>query len=90
LLACAGAAAAQTPAPNGIVVGASLPLSGPNAAAGQEGLAVLKAYFDSVNQAGGIDGRPVQLQALDDAFNPQKAADNARQLIDAKAVALVN
>ena len=73
-----------------IVVGASLPLSGPNAAAGQEGLAVLKAYFDSVNRAGGIDGRQLQLTALDDAFNPQKAADNARQLIDAKAVALVN
>lgn len=72
------------------MVGASLPLSGPNAAAGQEGLAVLKAYFDSVNQAGGIDGRPIRLNALDDAFNPQKAADNARQLIDAKAVALVN
>ena len=89
LLACASPAArAQTP--GDIVVGASLPLSGPNAAAGQEGLAVLKAYFDSVNQSGGIDGRPVRLNALDDAFNPQKAADNARQLIDAKAVALVN
>ena len=90
LLACAGAAAAQTATANDIVVGASLPLSGPNAAAGQEGRAVLNAYFDSINQAGGIDGRPLRLNALDDAFNPQKAADNARQLIDAKAVALVN
>lgn len=90
LLACAATVAAQAASPSDIVVGASLPLSGPNAAAGQEGLAVLKAYFDSVNQAGGIDGRQIRLNALDDAFNPQKAADNARQLIDAKAVALVN
>lgn len=89
LLACAASGAlAQTS--GDIVVGASLPLSGPNAAAGQEGLAVLNAYFESVNQAGGIEGRLLRLNALDDAFNPQKAAENARQLIDAKVVALVN
>ena len=95
LLACAGAplaqaqgAAAATDDP--IVVGASLPLSGPNAAAGKEGLAVLSGYFDSVNRAGGIHGRPLQLTALDDAFDPQKAADNARALAAGKAVAIVN
>ena len=89
LLACAAPLAlAQTT--GDIVVGASLPLSGPNAAAGQEGLAVLNAYFESINQAGGIEGRSLRLNALDDAFNPQKAAENARQLIDAKVVALVN
>ena len=92
LLACAGAplAQAQSAAAEPIVVGASLPLSGPNAAAGKEGLAVISAYFDSVNRAGGIDGRPLQLSALDDAFNPQKAADNARALAAGKAVAIVN
>lgn len=73
-----------------IVVGASLPLSGANAAAGKEGLAVLQAYFDSVNRTGGIDGRPLQLTVLDDGFNPQKAGDNARELAAGKAVALVN
>lgn len=51
---------------------------------------MLKAYFDSVNRAGGIDGRQLQLTALDDAFNPQKAADNVRQLAAGKAVAVVN
>ena len=91
LLFCAVAPQVQAQGAVGsIVVGASLPLSGPNAAVGQEGLAVLTAYFDSVNRAGGIDGRPIALTALDDAFNPQKAADNVRQLGAGKAVAIVN
>lgn len=92
LVACTGAALAQPQgaAAEPIVVGASLPLSGPNAIAGQEGLAVLSAYFDSVNRAGGIEGRQLQLTALDDAFSPQKAADNTRALAAGKAVAIVN
>jgi len=69
-----------------IVVGASLPLSGPNAAAGNEGLAVARAYFDMVNKAGGIDGRRIALKTLDDAFIPQRAAENARSLADDKTV----
>lgn len=90
LLASALAPAVQAQATGSIVLGASLPLSGANAAAGKEGLAVLQSYVDSVNRAGGIDGRPLQLTALDDGFNPQKAADNARELAAGKAVALVN
>ena len=90
LLASALAPLAYAQGTGDIVIGASLPLSGANAAAGKEGLAVLKAYFDSVNRAGGIDGRQLQLTALDDGFNPQKAADNARELAAGKAVAIVN
>ena len=90
LLASALAPAVQAQATGSIVIGASLPLSGANAAAGKEGLAVLQSYVDSVNRAGGIDGRPLQLTVLDDGFNPQKAADNARELAAGKAVALVN
>jgi ABC-type branched-subunit amino acid transport system substrate-binding protein len=73
-----------------IVIGASLPLSGFNAGAGQEGLAVAKAYFDSVNASGGIGGRKIVFQALDDEFNAQKAAENARKLIEGKSVAIFN
>ena len=88
--ALAPAVQAQAQATGSIVIGASLPLSGANAAAGKEGRAVLQSYVDRVNRAGGIDGRPLQLTALDDGFNPQKAADNARELAAGKAVALVN
>lgn len=88
LLLAAGAVCAQDG--NDIVIGMSLPLSGPNAGAGQEGLTVAKAYFDSVNKAGGIGGRRLVLNALDDEFNPQKATENARKLAETKAVALFN
>ncbi|SDM32851.1 amino acid/amide ABC transporter substrate-binding protein, HAAT family [Oryzisolibacter propanilivorax] len=87
LLPCARLAQADT---GPILIGASLPLSGTNAAVGNEGLAVLQAYCDSVNRNGGVDGRPLQLTALDDAFVPAKAAENARTLAAGKAVALVN
>lgn len=73
-----------------IIIGASLPLSGINAAAGQEGLAVMKVYFDSVNKSGGIEGRMLQLETLDDQSNPAKTAGNTQSLIDKKAVALFN
>lgn len=73
-----------------ILIGASLPLSGPGAAAGKEGQAVMQAYIDSVNKAGGIQGKRIVLRVLDDEFNPQKAADNARQLASEKVVALFN
>lgn len=90
LLAYAAVAAAQAPAPGDIVVGASLPLSGPNAAVGKETLAVLQAYFDSVNRSGGIDGRSLQLTALDDAYEPDKTVENTRTLAAGRAVALLN
>jgi branched-chain amino acid transport system substrate-binding protein len=80
----------QAEKPGNIIIGASLPLSGSNAAFGQEGLAVMKAYFDSVNKAGGIEGRMLQLETLDDQFNPAKTAENTQLLIDKKAVALFN
>lgn len=73
-----------------ILIGVSLPLSGPGAAAGKEGQAVMQAYIDSVNKAGGIQGKRIVLRVLDDEFNPQKAADNARQLANDKVVALFN
>ncbi|MGE8318469.1 MAG: ABC transporter substrate-binding protein [Comamonas sp.] len=74
-----------------IVIGASLPLSGFNAAVGQEALKVTNAYFEAVNNAGGIAGRPLRLEALDDRFDPAIAAQNVRKLAsEGKAVAVFN
>lgn len=75
---------------NDIIVGMTLPLSGFNAAAGQEGLAVTKAAFDSVNATGGIQGRKIKLVALDDGFVANKAADNANILESQGAIAIFN
>ncbi|MEN9844600.1 MAG: hypothetical protein RLZZ612_2429 [Pseudomonadota bacterium] len=73
-----------------ILIGASLPLSGPNAAAGNEGLVAAKAAFEGINAAGGIGGRKIQLIALDDEFSPPKAAENAKQLEAKGVIALFN
>jgi ABC-type branched-subunit amino acid transport system substrate-binding protein len=85
-LGCGGAVADSAD----ILIGASLPLSGPNAAAGNEGLMTAKAAFDAVNAQGGIGGRKIKLVALDDEFNPAKAAENAKKLNDQGALALFN
>lgn len=91
LLLLAGPARAQDAGADDLVIGASLPLSGPNAAAGQEGLAVLQAVFDATNKAGGVQGRHLSLRVLDDGFDPARAADNARQLAaDGRVLALLN
>ncbi len=50
----------------------------------------MRAYIESVNAAGGIQGKHIVLRVLDDEFNTQKAADNARQLANEKVVALFN
>lgn len=63
-----------------IVVGLSFPLSGPlaQAAAVADGAS---AYFERVNADGGVDGRQIDYQVLDDAYDPARQADNARQLV---------
>ena len=71
-----------------IVVGASFPLSGPlaGAAAVADGA---KAYFDRVNADGGVDGRKIDYKLLDDAYDPARQADNARQLVQQDSADLV-
>ncbi|MFI5447296.1 ABC transporter substrate-binding protein [Polaromonas sp. UC242_47] len=65
-----------------LLVGQSVPLTG---AADQIGLAYLngaKLYFDAINAKNGAAGYRIEVKALDDGYNPQKAAANARQLMD--------
>lgn len=72
-----------------IVIGHSGPLTGPLANTNREALNVAARVFDQVNAQGGIYGRPIVLELLDDAQNPQWAADNTRNLIQRNnAVAL--
>ena len=65
-----------------LVVGQSVPLTG---AADQIGLAYLngaKLYFDAINAKNGAAGHKIEVKALDDGYNPAKAATNAKQLVD--------
>jgi len=72
-----------------IVIGQSAALSGPAQGLGLELRSGAKLHFDQVNAAGGIHGRKIQLESLDDGYEPDKAAANTKTLIrDAKAFAL--
>ncbi|MBS0653261.1 MAG: ABC transporter substrate-binding protein [Verrucomicrobia bacterium] len=56
--------------------------SGPTAELGQQMKLGIDIYFAKTNAAGGIGGRPLELIALDDQYEPRLAAPNMRQLID--------
>ena len=61
-----------------------LAISGPLAIVGQPLAQSLEALQKSVNQAGGVNGRPVQFTILDDASNLETTVQLANQLINKK------
>lgn len=64
-----------------LTLGQSVPLTG---AADQIGLAYLngaKVYFDVLNANNGVGGYSIAIKALDDGYDPAKAAANAKKLI---------
>ena len=64
-----------------VVVGQSVPLTG---AADQIGLAYLngaKICFDALNVKNGAGGYKIEVKALDDGYNSNRAATNAKNLI---------
>ncbi len=69
-----------------ITLGHSGPSSGPLAELGKEYLSGAILYFDQVNANGGIHGRRIGVAALDDAYDPERAAENVRRLIDEQRV----
>lgn len=76
LFALSAAATAQD-----IVVGQSAPLTGGNAAFGADIRDGALAYFKKVNDAGGINGRSIRLETLDDKNDAKLSGPNAKQLI---------
>jgi branched-chain amino acid transport system substrate-binding protein len=64
-----------------IKIGATLPLSGSAAVAGQGLAAGLKIAAKEINQDGGIDGRKIKLTLLDDQFKPSRIVTNVRRLV---------
>lgn len=83
----AGSAFAQaSPQPRGeIKLGQTMPYSGPLSALSAIGK-VQARYFRMVNDGGGINGRSVTLLSLDDAYNPAKAVEQTRNLVEREGV----
>lgn len=79
-------AQAQSAAKPDILIGQTADFSGPLAGNVKEGTQAVRAYFDKVNKAGGINGRRLVLESLDDGYDPKKTVSNARTLIEDKGV----
>lgn len=55
-----------------ILIGSCAALEGPSSFLGKETVAGAEAYFQSVNEEGGINGRKLRLVSLDDGYDPAK------------------
>jgi ABC-type branched-subunit amino acid transport system substrate-binding protein len=71
-----------------IRIGQTLPLSGPAASYGVGGKA-MAAWFESVNAAGGVNGRKLKLIQLDDGYSPPKTMEQTRRLVEREQVAFI-
>ncbi|MFP5579799.1 MAG: ABC transporter substrate-binding protein [Acidimicrobiia bacterium] len=73
-----------------ILVGASITLSGVTGFLGQEVVAGIDSVFQTVNEAGGIQGRDLKLIAYDDGGDSSQSLANVRKLTEEdQVIALV-
>ncbi|MFI5331063.1 MAG: ABC transporter substrate-binding protein [Desulfobaccales bacterium] len=84
-----GALAVAAPAAEPIKIGAFFALSGPAAPIGTPTKLVAEMVVDQINQAGGINGRPIELVVGDTESDPAKAASIAKKFIFSDKVAAI-
>src|SRR5262245_54961254 len=68
-----------------IKLGQTVPYSGPVSAYGTIGKSAA-AYFEMLNQQGGVNGRKIRLISLDDAYSPPKTVEQTRRLVEEENV----
>lgn len=69
-----------------ITIGATLPITGTAAVAGQGLQAGMKIAVDELNSSGGINGRKINLVLLDDGFTADRVVTNVRRLVSQEKV----
>lgn len=74
--ACVAAASAP------LRIGMSAPVTGPSQDLGIEMRKGILLAFDAQNRAGGVRGRPIELDFRDDEYRPEDAEKAARDLLD--------
>jgi branched-chain amino acid transport system substrate-binding protein len=77
---------AHAQAPGTILIGQSAPLSGANKELGVDIRDGALAYFRKVNEAGGVNGRRIEFETLDDGNVVQRAGENTQKLIEESGV----
>src|SRR4029077_13955588 len=71
-----------------IKIGQTMAYSGPTSAFGTVGKSEA-AYFQMVNERGGIHGRKVRFISLDDGYSPPKTVEQTRRLVEQDEVLLM-
>ena len=71
-----------------IVLGQSAAFTGPSAQLGIQFHSGAKVWFDQVNAQGGINGRLIEINKMDDGYEPDRCAANTKKLIDENVFAL--
>lgn len=83
-----GSSAGQSRGEGPLVLGQSVPLTGPSAQLGRNYVQGAQLVFDQINAAGGIDRRPIELRLQDDGYEADRCADNTRRFIQDDVFAL--
>lgn len=71
-----------------IKIGQTMPYSGPVSAFGTLGKGEI-AYFNMINDQGGVNGRRITLISLDDGYAPPRTVEQTRKLVEQEQVALI-
>ena len=79
-VALAGSAADPGVSSTSILIGGTAPLSGEASSAGavSKGAA---AYFAYLNGRGGVNGRKIEYEVLDDGYEPPRTVEAVRELV---------
>lgn len=82
LVSCSAALFAQTPGVSAgeIKIGSCSALDGPARQLGLETVLGATAYFDYLNDQGGVNGKKLRVSSHDDGYDPEKAAGCFNQL----------
>ena len=70
---------------NEILLGQTMPYSGPASAYGTYGKAQA-AFFQMLNERGGVNGRKIKLLSLDDGYSPPRTVEQIRKLVEQEEV----
>jgi branched-chain amino acid transport system substrate-binding protein len=72
-----------------ILIGQTYVKSGPLAALAVDPMVGIKALIEEVNRAGGINGRPLEIAQIDDAYDATRAGENVKKMVADGAVAIL-
>src|ERR687898_2837138 len=89
LLAALAAAPAPAQAPEPYRIGMTAAITGRFSAGYAPTYEAYRAYFKRVNDAGGLNGHPVEITYEDDRGEPQRAAAAAKKLAETNALVVV-